>query len=226
MILIYIVGFVIILGFSLYAQGKVKSNYKKYSRVMASSGMSGAEAAMEMLSRAGVYNVGVERTHGFLSDHYDPRRNVIKLSPEVYEGRSLSSVGIACHEAGHAIQKANNYAPLVIRNMAVPAAAFGSQAGIWILIGGLLLNVFALQLVGLVLFGAVAVFQVINLPVEFDASRRAKHQLISHNIIHHGSEEKGVSKVLDAAAMTYVAATVAALFTFLYYALLVFGGRR
>lgn len=226
MFLIYIIGSLIIGAFGLYAQAKVKGNFERYSRVPSSSGLTGAEAAVEMLRRAGIPYVRVERVEGFLSDHYDPRGKVIRLSPDVHDSRSLSALGVACHEAGHAIQDARSYAPLVIRNAAVPLANFGSSAGIIILMAGLFLQFHGLAVIGLLLFGAVMVFQLVNLPVEFDASARAKQALITHGLIQRGPEEQAVSKVLGAAAMTYVAATVSSVFTFLYYALLVFGGRR
>lgn len=225
MFAIYIIGALIIGAFSLYAQAKVKSNFARYGKVPASCGLTGAEAAQEMLSREGIYNVRVEQTGGFLSDHYDPRANVIRLSPEVYGGRSLSALGVACHEAGHAIQAARRYAPLVIRNAAVPVAGFGSQAGLIILIGGLILQLQPLAIIGLLLFGAVVFFQLVNLLPEYDASARAKQALVSHGLINRGEEEEGVSRVLDAAAMTYLAATISAVFTFLYYAMLVFNRR-
>ena len=232
MFLFYLIGSLIIGAFGMYAQMKVKSNFARYSRVPSSSGLTGAEASMEMLRRAGIPYVRVERVGGFLSDHYDSSAKVIRLSPDVYDGRSLSSLGVACHEAGHAIQHAVGYAPLAIRNIAVPAAQFGSGAGITILMLGLMLQYNGLGLghllavVGLLLFGCVMAFQIINLPVEFDASSRAKQALITHGLIQRGPEEQAVSKVLGAAALTYVAATVSSIFTFLYYAMLVFGGRR
>lgn len=232
MFLFYIIGSLIIGAFGMYAQAKVQSNFHRYSSVTPSSGLTGAEAAMEMLRRSGIPYIRVERVGGFLSDHYDPSTKVIRLSPDVYDGRNLSALGVACHEAGHALQHAQNYAPLMIRSMAVPMASFGSSAGILILMAGLMLQYQGLGLghvlavIGLLLFGTVMVFQVINLPVEFDASERAKEALVNFSLIQRGPEEQAVAKVLGAAAMTYVAATVSAIFTFLYYAMLVFGQRR
>jgi Zn-dependent membrane protease YugP len=215
------------MAFGLIAQAKVKSNFHKYSKVRASSGLSGAEAAQLMLDREGVRGVRITVSEqGFLSDHYDPSAKTIRLSPEVFNGNSLAALGVACHEAGHAIQDARQYAPLVIRNAAVPMAGFGSSAGVMIVMVGLILNSIGVATIGLVLFAAVVFFQLVNLPVEFDASVRAKQALATHGLITAGPEAKGVAKVLDAAALTYVAATAAAIFQLLYYAMLVFGNRR
>lgn len=223
---LYLIGIIVLTIVSAWAQFQVQGKFKKFSRVRVSSGMTGAQAAYEMLRRAGISNVGIERAGGFLSDHYDPRRKVIRLSPDVYDNASIASVGVACHEAGHAIQDARNYAPLVIRNAAVPIAGFGSQFSFLLIIGGLLLNFMGLAVIGLVLFAGVVLFQLVNLPVEFDASARAKSALVEFGIIGHGQEAGGVSQVLNAAAMTYVAATITAIFQLLYFAMLVFGGRR
>jgi Zn-dependent membrane protease YugP len=223
----YIVGSLLLMAFGLIAQAKVKSNFHKYSKVRASSGLSGAEAAQLMLDREGVRGVRITVSEqGFLSDHYDPSAKTIRLSPEVFNGNSLAALGVACHEAGHAIQDARQYAPLVIRNAAVPMAGFGSSAGVMIVMVGLILNSIGVATIGLVLFAAVVFFQLVNLPVEFDASARAKQALATHGLITAGPEAKGVAKVLDAAALTYVAATAAAIFQLLYYAMLVFGNRR
>lgn len=204
----------------LWAQLRVKSAYARGMRVAA--GLSGAAAARHILDRAGCHDVGIEVANGWLTDHYDPRHRVLRLSPEVYRASTATAVGIAAHEAGHALQHAQRYAPLVVRNMAVPAASFGSNAGIWLLILGALFHSAPLVLVGLVSFAAVVVFQIINLPVEFDASRRAK-QLLTQLHIVDGEGAAAVNAVLNAAAWTYVAATLQAILTLLYY-LLRFGG--
>lgn len=210
--------------FAMWAQFKVKHNFEKYGRVRPSSGMSGADAAHQMLQHAGLAGrVKIERVQGHLSDHYDPRHKVLRLSPEVYEGRSLSAVGVACHEAGHAIQDAKNYAPLVLRNAIVPTASIGSSLGIILIFAGFILR--PLAIIGLLLFATVVVFQLINLPVEFNASSRAKKMLNEMGVISGRQEAAGVSNVLSAAAMTYVAATVTAILTLLYYATLVLGRR-
>jgi Zn-dependent membrane protease YugP len=212
---------------SLWASWKVKHAFSKYSEVRTSTGMSGADAAYAMLQAAGLENsVGIERVDGFLSDHYDPRHKVLRLSPQVYDGRSLASVGVACHEVGHAMQDAQKYAPLVLRNMIVPTASIGSNLSYGLIFLGFILHFFPLAILGLVLFAVVVVFQLVNLIPEFNASTRAKQMLGQLGIIRGGSEAQGVAAVLDAAAMTYVAATITAVVTLLYYAMLIFGGRR
>jgi len=230
MFLVYIVASLVLFGFAMYAQTKVKSSFARYSRVRASSGLTGAQAAMEMLRRAGVTNVRVERVPGELSDHYDPRTRVIRLSEPVFDQTSVAALGVACHEAGHALQHANQYAPLMIRNMAVPAANFGSTGGILIIMAGLALSAFTgnqplglgIAIFGLVAFGATVAFQLVNLPVEYDASARAKKVLVETGMVSRGAEQKGLDEVLDAAALTYLAATLSAVVTFLYYAFIVF----
>lgn len=198
----------------LYAQWKVKSSFASMSEIPAR--LSGAEAARRMLDASGLRDVGIEPIEGHLSDHYDPRSKVLRLSPDVYNGHNMAALGVACHEAGHAFQDAEQYAPLVIRNMAVPAANFGSGAGIWMLIGGIFFGVPALAWVGVALFGAVVFFQVVNLPVEFNASSRARQHLVAAGVIAE-RDEPYVAKVLNAAALTYVAATLQAVMTLLYY---------
>lgn len=200
----------------------VKSAYNKYSQVRSSSGISGADAARGILRASGVDDVTVEMTQGFLSDHYDPKNRVLRLSPGNYNGRSIAAVGIAAHEVGHAIQHANHYAPLVIRNAAVPVASFGSSFGWIAIIGGFFLSALApvlgnaLILLGVGGIGAIAVFQLINLPVEFDASRRALQVLPEMGILTP-DENAHARKVLNAAAMTYVAATIGAILVLLYW---------
>ncbi len=207
----------------LYAQWKVKSSFGEMSNVPAR--MSGAMAARQMLDSAGLSDVNIELVNGHLSDHYDPRHKVLRLSPDVYGGQSMAAVGVACHEAGHAFQDAKGYAPLAIRNLAVPAANFGSGAGFSLLFLGLVFNFPALAVVGLVLFAGVVFFQVVNLPVEFNASSRAREELVSQGIIA-GNEEKYVAKVLNAAALTYVAGTLQSVMMLLYYGMRVFGNQR
>lgn len=205
---------------AIYAQAKVQSSFAKYRRVAASSGLTGAEAAYAMLRAAGLAGkVTVELHQGFLSDHYDPRRRVLRLSPDVYQGRSLAALGVACHEAGHAIQHARAYAPLVLRNAIVPVAGFGSWMAFPLIFMGFIFQVYQLALLGVLAFGAIVVFQVINLPVEFNASARAKRMLQELGLISGPGEYRAVSSVLSAAAMTYVAATLTALMQLLYFAL-------
>ena len=197
----------------LYAQWKVKSSFAAMSEIPAR--MSGAQAARQMLDSGGLHSVDIEQIPGHLSDHYDPRAKVLRLSPEVYGGRSMAALGVACHEAGHAFQDAKGYVPLTIRNMAVPAANFGSNAGMLMFIGGMFLQMPALVWVGVAVFSAVVFFQVVNLPVEFDASARARRQLVDSGMIAD-REEQYVAKVLNAAALTYVAATLQAILTLVY----------
>jgi uncharacterized protein len=198
----------------LWAQMKVRTAYAAAGKQAAQ--LSGAAAARHILDSAGLQNVAIEQIPGKLSDHYDPRAKVLRLSQAVYQNRTLASVGIAAHEAGHAIQDAKNYAPLAIRNAAVPAAGFGSGAGLWMAFFGAILGMQILLLAGIVLFSFVVFFQIINLPVEFNASSRAKAQLAELNIVAP-DEMVYVRRVLGAAAMTYVAATLQALMTLLYY---------
>ena len=206
-----IVGPAILLA--LWAQMMVKSAYARAQQQPAP--LSGAAAARHVLDSAGLHNVDIEMTPGHLSDHYDPRHKVLRLSQEVYQSRSLAAVGIAAHEAGHAIQDARNYAPLVIRNMAVPAAGFGSGVGWFLAVLGLIFTMQPLLLAGILLFSGVVFFQVVNLPVEFNASSRAKEQLAVLGIVGPG-EMPYVRKVLNAAALTYVAATFQVVLQLLY----------
>lgn len=199
------------------AQMWLKSAYAKAKKQ--SARLSGAAAARHILDSAGLHDVGVEQVPGELSDHYDPSHRVLRLSPDVYHERTAAAVGIAAHEAGHAVQHATNYAPLVIRNMAVPIANFGSSFSIFMLIGGIIFSIPALLWLGIALFSGVVFFQLVNLPVEFDASSRAKALLVDHSIVPQ--EEMGaVSNVLWAAALTYVAATLQAVLTLVYYLLI------
>ena len=197
----------------MWAQIKIKTTYAAAQRMEAR--LSGAAAARHILDSAGLTGVDIEQTPGHLSDHYDPRANVLRLSPEVYQNRTLASVGIAAHEAGHAIQKAKNYAPLIVRNTIVPAAGFGSNAGLILAVIGMIMGIPQLLTAGIILFSVVVFFQVVNLPVEFNASARAKAQLAGLGIVSD-QEMPYVNKVLNAAALTYVAATLQAILTLLY----------
>ena len=186
---------------------------------------SGEQAARAILDAHGLHDVQIEPSMGFMSDHYDPQSKVVRLSPEVYSGHSMSAVGIAAHEVGHALQDARNYAPLVIRNLAVPAANFGGSMASILVSGAFFLLVMGMAkfaawalLLGVIGFGLTVVFQLINLPVEFNASSRAKDELINLRIIS-ASELPYINKVLTAAAMTYVAATVSSIMNLVYYAL-------
>ncbi len=207
----------------MWAQFRIRSAYARGMEVPAS--LSGAAAAQHILDSAGLDNVTIEVTEGVMSDHYDPRGKVLRLSRDVYSSRTATAVGIAAHEAGHALQDATNYAPMGIRNMAVPAANFGSGFGLMLLTIGYIMSSKMLLTVGIVAFSAVVFFQLINLPVEFDASNRAKRVLVQLGIV----DDRGASavrSVLNAAAWTYVAATMQSVLTLLYYVSLVAGGRR
>jgi uncharacterized protein len=198
----------------LWAQMRIKTTYAQAQRQPAP--LSGAAAARHILDSAGLQNVGIEQVPGKLSDHYDPRDKVLRLSPEVYQGRTLAAVGIAAHESGHALQDARAYAPLQIRNIAVPAASFGSGFGFWMMFFGAIFHYGPLLLIGAALFACVVFFQLVNLPVEFNASSRAKAQLVSLGIVP-AEEMVYVNKVLNAAAWTYVAATLQSIMILLYY---------
>jgi Zn-dependent membrane protease YugP len=207
---------------AFWAQMRIRSTYHAAEQIRAP--LSGAAAARHILDSAGLTNVDIEQVPGHLSDHYDPRHKVLRLSGDVYRSQSLAAVGIAAHEAGHAIQDARNYLPLVVRNAAVPAANFGSNASFLLLILGVVGGWGWLIYFGIALFACVVFFQIVNLPVEFDASARAKAQLVSLGIVPQ--EEMGyVNRVLNAAAWTYVAATLQAVLTLLYYLMHFAGGR-
>lgn len=209
----------------LYAQAKVKGAFNKYSKVRTSNGMTGAEVARQVLDANGLQAVQINQVRGKLSDHYDPRKKTLNLSQSVYGTPSVAAAGVAAHEAGHAIQHAEKYGPLKLRALMVPSVQLGSWLGPIIFMGGMLFNSENLALIGLVLFAATAVFAVITIPVEMDASKRAKTILASSGIVYAG-EMTGVNAVLDAAALTYVAGAVQALSTLLYYVMLFSGSRR
>lgn len=198
---------------AMYAQSKVKTTFDRYSRVAASSGMTGARVARAILDRMGLSHVNVEMTQGNLNDHYDPRSKVLRLSPPVYQGTSIASLGVAAHEAGHAMQHSAGYFPLNLRNSLVPVANFGSTLAFPLFFIGLFMSP-SLVTIGLYLFSAVVIFQVVTLPVEFNASRRAMLALEQGGYIS-GQEAKGTKAVLDAAALTYVAAALVGLLTLL-----------
>ena len=205
-----------VLILSLYATIKVKSTFNKYSKVMSASGMTGADVATQLLRRNGINDVSVTETGGFLSDHYDPSKKVIRLSPNVFRSNSVAAIGVAAHETGHAIQHAKAYSPLVLRNTMVPIANIGSSMSWIIILAGFIFGFMGLVKIGIVLFSAVVIFQVITLPVEFNASSRAKEMLASYGLISQ-TELGGVRKVLSAAAMTYVAAAASSIMTLLYF---------
>ena len=198
----------------LWAQMRVKSAFARAEKEPAP--MTGAAAARYVLDSAGLQNVGIEAVDGFLTDHYDPRDKVLRLSPHVYQTNSMAAVGIAAHEAGHAIQDAKRYSPLVIRNAIVPLASFGGGISMTLLTIGAMMGAMMLVKLGIVLYSAVVFFQLVNLPVEFDASNRAKAQLDALGVVPH-QEQQFVREVLNAAAWTYVAGTLQAVMTLLYF---------
>ena len=202
----------------------VKLTFGKYSKVRSYSGMTGAQAALRMMQSNGIYDVKVEETSGFLSDHYDPSSKVLRLSPDVYGSDSLAAIGVACHEAGHALQHAHHYAPLILRSALVPVTNFSSMFAFYVFAAGFLFR--PLIYVGCALFAAAFVFSVVTLPVEWDASARAKRHMVTSGIVSPGQEVEA-GRVLNAAFLTYIAGAVGSLLTLLYYLMRagVIGGR-
>ena len=214
---------------SLWASSNVNSTFKKYSKQFSSRRLTGAEAAQRVLSANGVRGVRIDRVSGNLTDHFDPKTNVIRLSDSVYSSTSTAAIGVACHEAGHAVQYAENYGPIKIRAAIIPITNFGSKIAMPLILLGILctfLGSFSDTLVymGIAAFGMSFVFQIVTLPVEFNASRRAMQAIESANILTE-EEQRGARKTLTAAAMTYVAATAVALAQLLRL-IMIFGGRR
>lgn len=206
-------GFFIYLGLliiiPLWAQAKVKSAYSKYSKMPTSSQMTGAEVARKILNDNGLFDVQIGQSKGTLSDHYDPRSKTVNLSEGNYHGRSMAASAVAAHEVGHAIQDQEDYAFMRFRSALVPVANFGSNLAFFLILGGIFLDMGGLFLVGIIFFSAAVLFQLVTLPVEFDASNRAMAQLVSGGIIRN-DEERATKKVLNAAALTYVAAALVA----------------
>lgn len=201
---------------SLWASWQVKSTFNHYHQVGARSGVSGAQAASRLLLAQGINDVKIEEVQGFLSDHYDPFAKALRLSPEVFHGRSLSALGVAAHEAGHAIQHATAYWPLNFRSMVVKPAQIGANIGPYLLMGGMLMQSTGMILTGVVMFAFFTLFTLVTLPVEFDASRRAVIALQQAGIVT-ASESEDTWRVLRAAAMTYVAGAIAAITQLLYF---------
>lgn len=214
----------------VWAQSKVKGSYSKYSKVANSRGITGAQAARMVLDDNGLQNVQIEMVKGELSDHYDPRKRVLRLSQGIHSVPSIAAVAVAAHEAGHAIQHATGYAPLKTRTAIVPLVNIGSNLGMFVIIGGVLMNMAGMAWLGVALFGLSTLFALVTLPVEFDASKRAKVALVHAGIVdggvNNGPELKGVDNMLDSAAWTYVAGFAASLLTLLYYVMMVAGMRR
>jgi uncharacterized protein len=211
---------VMLIGFALSfaAQMWVKSSTAKWDKVKLSGGLSGKDVAARILRARGISDVRIEQVGGVLSDHYDPRNKTLRLSPGVFNGRSVTAAGIAAHEVGHAIQDADNYAPMGMRQVLVPIANIGTQAGIWMVLIGAMIGATGIAKLGVFLFAGFVLFTIITLPVEIDASLRARKLLLSNNIVTR-QEAVGVSAVLMAAAATYLAAALTALLQLFYFAL-------
>lgn len=214
---------------SLWASANVNSTFKKYAKQFSARRLTGAEAAQRVLMANGVRGVRIERISGNLTDHYDPRSNVIRLSDSVYSSTSTAAIGVACHEAGHAVQYAENYVPIKVRAAIIPLTNFGSKIAMPLILAGILMTFLGsfsdtLIYLGIAAFGLSLVFQIVTLPVEFNASRRAMQAIASSNLLTD-EEQRGARKTLTAAALTYVAATAVALAQLLRLILL-FGGRR
>ncbi|HYF48555.1 MAG TPA: zinc metallopeptidase [Planctomycetota bacterium] len=209
-----------------WASWKVHSSFQWASQLAPASGISGEEAAAVIVKHSGLNGVAIEPTEGFLGDHYDPTKKVLRLSPQVMNGRSLAALGVAAHEAGHALQDAEGYPLLRLRNGLVPLASTGGTLSMILLMAGFFLQSFEFVIAGIVFFSFTVLFQLINLPVEFDASRRAKKLLVDIGMVRP-DEAPAVSKVLSAAAMTYVAATLMGVMQLLYFLIQagLFGGR-
>ncbi|GAA0423063.1 MAG: zinc metallopeptidase [Bacillota bacterium] len=205
----YLIYLALLLIIPIWAQSKVKNTYKKYSKKATSSYMTGAQVARKILDENGLYHVTIEETKGTLSDHYDPRKKVVRLSTGNYHSQSMAASAVAAHEVGHAIQDAEDYAFLRFRSALVPVASFGSNISFFLILAGILLNMGGLFLFGIIFMSAAVLFQLVTLPVEFDASNRAMAQLVSSGVIRN-NEERETKKVLNAAALTYVAAALVA----------------
>lgn len=201
---------------SMWAGARTKSAFNKYSRVRAMSGLTGAQAAKRMLDQAGIQDVEIKRVGGRLTDHYNPITKTLALSEAVYDQSSVAAVGVACHEAGHAIQHARNYQPMWFRSVLVKPANLGSRFGIIAIIAGLIFGIGGLTKLGIIFFAVAVLFTLVTLPVEFDASRRAKKLAVDYGIVS-SQEKQGMDKVLDAAAMTYVAAAAGAIMNLVYW---------
>jgi Zn-dependent membrane protease YugP len=225
----YLVFIMPALLLSLWASWRTSSTFKKYSRVKTLRGLTGAQAAETMLRAANISDVAVVPTQGMLTDHYNPVTKKLNLSEGVFDSPSIAAVGVACHEAGHAVQHATDYKPLWLRSALVPTANIGSSLGYIVMVAGLFMRHPDWVLFGALLFSAVLLFQIVTLPVEFDASARAKRLAVENGIVL-AQEREGMDRVLNAAALTYVAAVVSTLMTLLYYllraGLLGGGGRR
>lgn len=211
------IGFMILaILIPLWAQMKVKGAYKKYSKINNSTGLTGEEVARRILDDNGLFRVEIREVGGQLSDHYDPRTKVVNLSSGIYHGTTIAGTAVAAHEVGHAIQDKESYAPLRFRHALVPVANFGSSIAWIFILAGFFMHLAGAVLIGVIFFAAAVLFQIVTLPVEFNASSRAMKQVVALGIVH-GDDRKGARKMLSAAAMTYVAATVVAILQLLWY---------
>ncbi|WP_102027212.1 zinc metallopeptidase [Salirhabdus sp. Marseille-P4669] len=218
----FLIYFLLLLIIPMWASSRVRSTYKKYSKVAVSSHMTGAEVARKILNDNGLFDVQIEEVRGVMTDHYDPRSKVVRLSTGNYHGHSQAAAAVAAHEVGHAIQDAENYAFLRFRTALVPVASLGSNFSYILILAGIFMYASNLLLMGIILMAAAVLFQVVTLPVEFNASTRAMDQLVSTGVIT-SSEQRETKKVLNAAAMTYVAAAVVALLELLRFVLMFIG---
>lgn len=201
---------------AVLASMRVQAVFRRYSRVGSSTGLTGAEAARRMLAAEGITDVAIEQGRGFLSDHYDPSSHTLRLSPQVYGSTSLAAIGVACHEAGHALQQVRRYAPLMLRTGLVPVAQLGSHLGIWVIFAGMAMQWGTLFNIGILLFGAAVLFTLVTLPVEWNASNRAKELMVRAGIV--SAPERGhAAAVLNAAFLTYLAGAVSSILTLLAY---------
>jgi len=214
--LVWLLCMIVPLGLGLWAQAKVKRTFARWSEVPVRNGMTGAQAAAEVIRSSGLPDVEIRAVEGRLTDHYDPRNRTLNLSPDVGQASTVAALGVAAHEAGHAIQDANRYAPMRVRQAFVPVASIGSSLAVPVIFIGLILGLAGLTTIGLILFTAIVIFQLVTLPVEFDASRRALVALREGGLLAT-DELDGAKQVLSAAAWTYVAAFVAAAAQLVYF---------
>lgn len=221
----YLIYLALLLIIPIWAQMRVKSAYNKYSKVPVSSGMTGAQVARKILDDNGLYDVRIEAVDGVLSDHYDPRSKVVRLSNDNYHGQSMAAAAVAAHEVGHALQDAEEYGFLKFRTALVPLASFGSNSAFFIIFIGLILGWMDLLLLGIIFMSFAVLFQLVTLPVEFNASSRAMDQLVMTGIIQN-TEERETKKVLDAAALTYVAAALVAVAELVRFILIFLANRE
>jgi len=220
----YLIYFALLLIIPMWAQMKVRGAYNKYSKVPISSYMTGAQVARKILDDNGLFDVRIEEVKGVLSDHYDPRNKVVRLSKDIYHGHSMASAAVAAHEVGHAMQDAEEYAFLKFRTALVPLASFGSNSAMFIILAGIIFNAMNLILLGIIFMAFAVLFQLVTLPVEFNASNRAMDQLVMTGIIQN-SEERETKKVLNAAALTYVAAALVAVMELVRFLLIFLANR-